>query len=704
MGVERGANDWLTARELAELALPGLPGTERRIREKADREGWQSRKRAGRGGGLEYHVKGLPELARVALLDAMIAAMPEKSCPLPVVTTPVLPVVLEQKSLPAPATLKGWQRRMMDARCMLLQHLDHLAEVHGVNRAIEAMVKAAKAGALPEHLQMLIGQANARGGKSGSRTLSRSSLLRWKREVKAAGGNYVALAPKEQQRETVPPWAPYFLKCYRKPQKPSVPDALAELATLLPPQITFPSEAQCYRLLAKMSAVDRERGRCTGNELRALKGYRRRDTSDLDPCAVYQCDGHSFKARVAHPVHGKPFHPEVCAVIDAATRMVMGWSAGLSESNQTVADALRHACTVDEEKPFGGIPAIFYTDPGSGNLANVNADPVLGRYARLGITFKTGIVGNSQARGLVERLQQTLWIKAAKQLPTFTGKDMDHTTEYKTTRLVDAQVKKAGQSPLMPSWPQFLDLCRQAVERYNHAPHKSLPTIVDETGHKRHMTPAECYAGHLTRGWVPPTMSQTELDDCFRPRVTVTTRRGEVRLFGNVYFHGELVHHGGEKVIVEYAVQDGSKVWVRDQDERLICIAGFESNKSAMFPVAEVEVAAENREKRRLANIERKREEIIEERRGVIALVPAPEQIEAQRAALIAEFAEESTTNVVSLPTDGAGRLRLCRELQRRVAEGEALEERERAWLADYMRGTEYRIFAEVEQDLAAQQ
>lgn len=704
MGVERGANDWLTARELAEAGLPGLPGTESAMIRRASREGWPSRKRS-RSKALEYHVGGLPEGARNALLERAIAALPEPVL-LPEVAVRTLPAVIEKKELQAPATLKGWQRRMMDARCVLLQYLEQLAEAHGVNRAIEAMVRSAQAGALPPHLQNVIGQANARGGKSGSRTLSRSTLLRWKREMKEAGGNYVALAPKEPARETVPPWAPYFLKCYRKPQKPSVPDALAELATILPPQISFPSESQCYRLLQKMSAVDRERGRRTGNELRALKGYRQRDTSTLVPGEVYQCDGHSFKARVAHPVHGKPFHPEVCAVIDMATRLVMGWSAGLSESNQTVADALRHACTVDAEKSYGGIPAIFYTDPGSGNQADVNADPVLGRYARLGITFKTGIVGNSQARGMVERLQQTLWIKAAKQLPTFTGQAMDHTTEYKTTRLVDSQVKKAGASPLLPSWPQFLDLCRQAVERYNHTPHRSLPKVVDESGHKRHMTPLEAYASHLARGWVPETMNAAELDDCFRPRIEVTTRRGVVRCLGNLYYHKELEHHGGERVFVEYEVQDGSKVWVRDQDERLICIAGFEANKDRAFPVSATELAGEKRAKARMARIERKAEEIELERRGVVALtaLPSPELIEAQRAALIAEFAEEATANVVELPTDGAGRLRLCRELQRRVAEGETLDERESSWLANYMRGTEYRIFAEVEQDLAAQQ
>lgn len=690
-----------TARELATDCLPSLPTSERGIQLLAQREGWTGQKRAGTK-ATEYAHASLPDAVRTALIDAQIAALPKVVCPLPTVPKSTAIAVIESRELPPPASLKGWQRRAMDARCGLLMYLQELTTSHGMSRSVDCLVASAKAGALPAHIQQLVALANARSGKTGKRTLSRSSLLRWKRERAAAGGNAVALAPIDQAREAVAPWVPYFLKCYRKPQKPSVPDALAELAGLIPPYMTMPTESQCYRILTKMSAVDRERGRCTGNELRALQGFRRRDTSDMVPCEVYQCDGHSFKARVAHPVHGKPFHPELCAVIDAATRMVMGWSAGLSESNQTVADALRHACTIDEEKGFGGIPAIFYTDPGSGNLANVNADPVLGRYARLGITFKTGIVGNSQARGMVERLQQTLWIKAAKQLPTYTGKDMDHTTEYKTSRLVDSQVKKTGKADKLPSWPQFLDLCRQAVERYNHTPHRSLAMIVDDTGHKRHMTPAEAYAGHLANGWVPPTMNALEIDDCFRPRVEVTTRRAEVRVFGNTYYHKELEHHGGSKVLVEYQVQDGSKVWVRDQQERLICIAGFESNKSGMFERSALDVAAEQRMKRRLALVENHANEIREERNGVIDYTPPALKIAEARAELIAM--EEEEQNVVEMPTTDVSRWRYHNNLQGKIEQGEAISERDRTWLETYRRSSTYRSFAAVEADLAITQ
>lgn len=62
---------WLTPAEIAELALPGLPTTKRNVNLLAERENWAGfsglcRPRAGRGGGVEYHVNLLPVAARTA--------------------------------------------------------------------------------------------------------------------------------------------------------------------------------------------------------------------------------------------------------------------------------------------------------------------------------------------------------------------------------------------------------------------------------------------------------------------------------------------------------------------------------------------------------------------------------------------------------------------------------------------------------------
>lgn len=66
---------WLTPSEIADLGLPGMPGTDRGVRLLAEREDWERfsalcRQRSGRGGGLEYHVKLLPVAARVAYFGA----------------------------------------------------------------------------------------------------------------------------------------------------------------------------------------------------------------------------------------------------------------------------------------------------------------------------------------------------------------------------------------------------------------------------------------------------------------------------------------------------------------------------------------------------------------------------------------------------------------------------------------------------------
>lgn len=72
------AREWFTAAELAELALPGLPGDKRSINRRADEERWNercdregnalARRRKARGGAaFEYHVSVLPEASRSEL-------------------------------------------------------------------------------------------------------------------------------------------------------------------------------------------------------------------------------------------------------------------------------------------------------------------------------------------------------------------------------------------------------------------------------------------------------------------------------------------------------------------------------------------------------------------------------------------------------------------------------------------------------------
>ncbi|EPP1151054.1 Mu transposase C-terminal domain-containing protein, partial [Yersinia enterocolitica] len=84
------------------------------------------------------------------------------------------------------------------------------------------------------------------------------------------------------------------------------------------------------------------------------------------------------------------------------TRYVVGWSLSLAENVIAVADALRHGMQSH------GIPLIYYSDNGAGQTANVLDADITGILSRLGVEHPTGIPGNPQARGIIERLNREI--------------------------------------------------------------------------------------------------------------------------------------------------------------------------------------------------------------------------------------------------------------------------------------------------------
>ncbi len=76
---EQRTDIWMSAQQIADAKLPGLPRDKRKVNEIARQQRWHQRisadgsalvrSRAGRGGGIEYHVDVLPEAARAKLLS-----------------------------------------------------------------------------------------------------------------------------------------------------------------------------------------------------------------------------------------------------------------------------------------------------------------------------------------------------------------------------------------------------------------------------------------------------------------------------------------------------------------------------------------------------------------------------------------------------------------------------------------------------------
>jgi len=619
---------------------------------------------------------------------------------LPAVKPENLPAVTSPAGLPALAELKKHQRECMDARVYFMRLVDQAVAVgYGLNNAISKIVQQAQEGTLPPDAARMIPHANARKGES--RTLSYDGMKKWWGRWLKSGRNPAALAPADTEKVTraalidwvrdydgkanallvcdsIPAWLPYFLDRYRISSKPSVNHVVNKLRKNLPAGIEAPDYHQVKRLLKKIPELYLEKGRMTGAEYKSLQGYAERDASEYDPLTVCQIDGHSFKAYVAHPTTGAHFHPEVCAVICLTTKVLVGWSAGLAESWRTVADAFRHACTVNESKPWGGVTAILEPDRGPGNMAAVNSDECIGIISRIGTTFlppEKG--GNPQGHGAIERSNQSIWIKAAKELPTYTGKDMDRTVRKKVYLKLEKDLKqiqadgKLGQvektSKLLLSWSEFLEFCEEWVLDYNNRPHRSLPKITaphpgEPNGKpiRRHMTPFEAWAQAVADGWKPTLYDGDMLEHLFMPHERVTVKREKFTLHTNTYHAYELSQWHNQEVIVAYDIHDAGKVWVLDLDERPICTAKFQGNKRSAQPLSVVEKAVADREARRAGNLERKLEMVRREAdRNTIEVAPThielPVEVihgEEQRRQKVVSLAESRKLRDVSSPLD----------------------------------------------------
>lgn len=598
------------AAELAALRLEGLPSTEKGIRLRADRDNWAYAEVAGKGGRngtrREYLLSALPADVRKAIqktaLETAVANVSSVAAP-PVAATAfkptgeALPPVKQFASSVVPfSDLTDKQRLERDARSGVLSAIRRLQQASSCSQeaALTTLITSARAGRLDEATDRLLRLARDPRGRAGDGYPSVRTLKRW---LSAPD-----LAPKHTRADmSVPDWAGAFLAEYRKPEKPSVEAAYRDACDVWGDE--RPSIHQVRRFLAKLGNVTREAGRMGPRELKNIQPFVRRDFSLLEPNDVWSADGHTFDAEVQHPLHGRPFRPEITVFVDIATRRALGWSVDLAESSSAVADALRWGV-----ERFG-VPAIIYVDNGSGYRNKFMNDDALGLIGRIGSSMKHSLPYNSQARGVIERLHQTLWTTGAKELPGFIGKEMDREARLAQFKLSRKAIKGGGAMPLMP-WHLFTQWVQERIDWYNAKAHRSLGNT----------SPDLAWQSFAAKGWAAHALQADVLDTLFRPRVARTVARGELVLFNNRYFARELTEFHGEEIHVAYDIHNPAQVWAYWPDGRLICTAEVNGNRKHYFPVAVVEQARQQRAKGRLDRIETKREEILAELHGQAAL------------------------------------------------------------------------------------
>lgn len=589
---------WYSAQELA--GLPGMPTTDRRVRARAEKNLWTSRKML-RGKGVEYSIRSLPVETQqyiTSLAHDLVATAPSTST---LITTAGFDID-EVKSVivlkPGVVAIRGQVRRMkgeetLDEKARACRDASII-----LCRAVEAAQAAAdcsiKRACLELADRLVAGQARPEllaaaaltyikprhgAGPLGGVDAQASRLQRMMaffEKGRLAGDVGMYLVPGKREKEGHNPiHVAAFLRFYCKPTRPPISEAFREMKPWLAERgFPVPSYSTVCRIEAELPVTVKYRGRVTGSEWRGLKTYVERDVSMFSSNDIWVGDGHSFKAKVQHPTHGQPFTPEITVIIDWVSRKIVGWSVSLSESTIAVSDAFRHAQMTTRARPL-----VYYSDNGSGQTGKMIDCPIAGTLARQCIAHETGIPGNPQARGILEGLWDITLIALARTYPTCTWRGAD---ENATTKMLKALNRKDQGGITVPTFNQLLDDVERTVNEYNlHHEHSKL-------GNR---SPEDEYQARMDRDSIVFGPSDAEIHALWMPEVVRTPARGIFSFRNNIYVNRNLPNllPEGSKVRVRYDLHNPDKVWLLTLDGIYIDEAIWNGHRVAAFPVSEMD-------------------------------------------------------------------------------------------------------------------
>ncbi|EDA5930010.1 DDE-type integrase/transposase/recombinase [Salmonella enterica subsp. enterica] len=607
--------------------VPGLPGTVQGIRWTLNRATEQNpewrRKREGTK-AFEYHIDCLPEQAREIvkrrLFNQVVASAEHCQADARVsVTSKARQELVLMQKCPALATreadkLTEQQRLIADARCVLVREVDRLRNLSETRVGAIAFISAeSRNGSLPERLQRAVDQANARKGKRAG--VSVRSLQEWYslyHSTSDATQRLVLLAPGQPQKlkpDNCAWWAA-FKSYYGVPTGESAKAAWRKFKDWWQEQYrdqpavlaAMPSYDAVLRMLKKEPLYRRMAGRVSGSAKRAYEVYSKRDWSMMPVNGVWISDGKSLDMKVLHPIYNRPFTPELTMVIDGRTRVVVGWSLSLAENRFAVAEAYRHGM-----ENFGK-PLFVYSDNGGGEKNKMLDDEEVGIFSRMHVDHMTGIPGNPQARGIIERLNGVIPINLARRFATYNGRNADpefvRVMSKKMVSLTNAlrqgkelTTEQKRTLGLIPDWNTLTQAVGEEIEKYNQShEHSELPKV-----NGQHMSPLAYRRAVLeTEGDDIEYVTAQELRDMFLPEEIRTAARGWIQLGTNDYFAKELIEVDQEKVRVAFNPHDAQEVYIRRLDGTFVCTAIWNGNKRAPVPVARVEKAMQERANRQM--------------------------------------------------------------------------------------------------------
>lgn len=544
-----GGKTWFTASELEKLALPGLPKIKRKINERAASEDWalavddagtpRARPHKGRGGGMEYHLSLLPDVARAELVKRGVA----------------FAAANDEDAVSIARQAHGWAWYELQSDTV---------KADTMRRAqIIAQVEACMATGM--------NQTAAAQAVAQAETVSVGTIYNWLKLVKgvAQGDRLPALAPRrkgggKEADVDAGAWE-QLLGDYLRPERPTFSSCYMRTVEFYakPRGIVLPDKKTLQRKLERevdpRFVIARRKGM---DAVKAMVPAQQRTVAHLHAMANVNIDGHKFDVFVRFP-DGKIERPILVGIQDVYSRMMLAWRVGDTESalltRLAFADLFkRHGipqhCTMDNGRAFaskwisGGIENRF--------RFKIREDEPLGLLPALniGITWTLPYSGQSKP---IERAWRDLADYIAKDprcAGAWSGNHVDNKPEnYRETAV-----------PL----DLFLVIVEEGMRIHNERTGRRTETT---NGGSFAQTFADSYArspiGRATEEHLRLALLTGE-------QVKPDRKSGFVTVANNRYWSQELSRHTGQLLTIRFDPDDLSlPIHVYDNGGRFLCTA-----------------------------------------------------------------------------------------------------------------------------------
>lgn len=518
---QNNAKTWFSVSELADMTLPGLPTSNRKINERARDERWAlrsddngralARKRAGRGGGLEYHISLLPEAARIAILkhhggdDAAQNGQPK---------TELWAWFDGQND-----KIKAEAKKRLDA----VKNIDDLTNA-GLTRTMAVAAAAAQ------------------------HKVSTATLWNWLNDIKgiAASDWLPCLAPRRKgggaKAQIDPRIWKAFLSDYLRLSKPPLSSCYYRIEELAKVEdIAIPTMRTFQRKLEREVDEQVIVLRREGNEaLRQSMPSQTRSVAHMHAMERVNIDGHTFDVFVKTP-DGRTVRPVMVAIQDIYSRKILSWRIGESESailtRLAFADLFKDygipkGCLLDNGRAF----ASKWITGGATNRFRfkVKEDEPTGLLTSLGIENHWATPYRGQSKP-IERAFRDLCNTISKHPAcegAYTGNSPLAKPENYASKAVD--------------WERFERLVISGIAAHNARTKRNTETA---RGRSFDEVFAESYACNPIG---KATEEQLRLALLTAEQLKVDRKTGEIRFHGNRYWSTDLGQHHGQQVVVRF--------------------------------------------------------------------------------------------------------------------------------------------------------